>query len=193
MGHIAGMSLTVGQPPALQLLRMTTAFVPQEDRLRLEGEVAGGGVVVLWLTQRLLNRLVPHLCAWLQRPRPASEAVLAGRLVPDGDHLALPNILPVGKSSAAMQVQADEPLQNWCCPRNWGSWLVTEVDIVQTEQVLVLSFRAPERPAAGIELQPQPLRQWLEILLRYCLVAEWTLQVWPSWMLVPCDAAAGLH
>lgn len=50
--------------PALQ--RMTTDYIVQEDRIRVTGECAGGGVLVLWLTQRLLVRLVPPLCRWLE-------------------------------------------------------------------------------------------------------------------------------
>ena len=38
------------------LQRVTTAYVADEDRLRLTGELSDGDAVVLWLTQRLLNR-----------------------------------------------------------------------------------------------------------------------------------------
>ena len=43
------------------LQRVTTAYLENEDRLRLTGELADGDTVVCWLTQRLLNRLVPGL------------------------------------------------------------------------------------------------------------------------------------
>ena len=56
------------------LQRITTEYVEQEDRIRLSGEFASGDTVVLWLTQRLLHRLVPHLTAWLARQvAPASS------------------------------------------------------------------------------------------------------------------------
>lgn len=50
------------------LQRITTEFIASEDRIRLTGEVSEEKTrasVVLWLMQRLLNRLVPRLCAWL--------------------------------------------------------------------------------------------------------------------------------
>ena len=57
-----------------QLQRITTEYNEPEDRIRLSGELAQGDTVVLWLTQRLLNRLVPHLTAWLsQQLAPASS------------------------------------------------------------------------------------------------------------------------
>lgn len=49
------------------LQRITTEYIDHEDRLRLAGEDAQGQTTVLWLTQRLLNRLIPHLCQWLEQ------------------------------------------------------------------------------------------------------------------------------
>ena len=45
----------------MNLGRVTTVYVDVEDRFRLSGEAQDGLVLVLWLTQRLLCRLVPHL------------------------------------------------------------------------------------------------------------------------------------
>ena len=45
----------------MDLHRITTEYIDSEDRIRLTGQLASGDTVVLWLTQRLLNRLVPHL------------------------------------------------------------------------------------------------------------------------------------
>ena len=39
------------------LHRLTTDYVEEEDRIRVSGASANGDTVVLWLTQRLLNRL----------------------------------------------------------------------------------------------------------------------------------------
>ena len=50
-----------------ELQRITTTYVDVEDRLRLTGVLANGTVVQLWLTQRLLGRLVPPLTSWLER------------------------------------------------------------------------------------------------------------------------------
>ena len=57
-----------------RLERLTTEYVEREDRIRLSGQLTHGDTVVLWLTQRLLSRLVPHLSAWLARQlAPASS------------------------------------------------------------------------------------------------------------------------
>ena len=57
------------------LERCTTEYAEDEDRLRLSAELANGNTVVLWLTQRLLNRLVPHLVQWLEKQTAGVAAI----------------------------------------------------------------------------------------------------------------------
>ena len=74
-----------------ELQRITTTYVDVEDRLRLTGVLANGTVVQLWLTQRLLGRLVPPLTSWLVR-----NALL-------GAEHALPGAAPAAKVALADQ------------------------------------------------------------------------------------------
>ena len=55
------------------LTRITTRYVALEDRIRLAGEVEGAGMVSIWLTRRLLQRLLPKLLRGLE-PAPANPA-----------------------------------------------------------------------------------------------------------------------
>jgi len=48
------------------LNRITTEYSELEDRIQLRGEAESKQTVVLWLTQRLLSRLLPYLFAWLE-------------------------------------------------------------------------------------------------------------------------------
>ena len=48
-----------------ELQRITSEYIEAEDRLRLTGEVGEGETETLWLTQRLLTRLLDHLLKWL--------------------------------------------------------------------------------------------------------------------------------
>ena len=57
------------------LQRITTEYSETEDRIRLSGELAAGEVMILWLTQRLFNHLVYHLCGWLEKQ--AGNALLS--------------------------------------------------------------------------------------------------------------------
>ena len=47
--------------------RITTQYIDFEDRIRLAGEVGNAAPVVIWLTRRLLQRLLPALLQWLER------------------------------------------------------------------------------------------------------------------------------
>lgn len=61
------------EPPLLE--RLSLRYDSTQDRVRLAGELNTGQAAVLWLTQRLLLRLVPHLCRWLeQHGAPAGAA-----------------------------------------------------------------------------------------------------------------------
>jgi hypothetical protein len=45
----------------------TTEYSEAQDRICLAGEDADGTIEIMWLTQRMLKRLVPHLCQWLEQ------------------------------------------------------------------------------------------------------------------------------
>ena len=89
------------------LQRVTTAYVADEDRLRLTGELSDGDAVVLWLTQRLLNRLVPHLTAWLARQTGSFAST-----VPPAIQSAHHNIVQgFAQQSARAQLKPEPPVR----------------------------------------------------------------------------------
>ena len=49
--------------PCLRLSRATLSYCPTEDRVRLDGCSSSSDTIRLWLTARLLIRLVPHVSA----------------------------------------------------------------------------------------------------------------------------------
>lgn len=49
-----------------ELTRVTVHYVPEEDRVRMSGHTTDNQVVALWLTQRLLSRLLVRLFPLLQ-------------------------------------------------------------------------------------------------------------------------------
>ncbi len=56
------------------LKRMTTQYIGLEDRFRLTGEFGEGETVTLWLTQRILRRLLPPLLEWLAQAVPRADS-----------------------------------------------------------------------------------------------------------------------
>ncbi len=150
--------------PAL-LQRITTEYVEVEDRIRLVAEVHGDTTMVLWLSQRLLGRLLPSLIQWLDG-RGGSDATLAHLLHEFAQQTAQSELTPQAPVRAAM----DGP-----------SWLVQSVDVGCSANLMTLTFRDGSGQAATLNLEVTPMRQWLSILRDLCQKAAWTLDMWPEW------------
>ena len=156
---------------AQRLLRVTTEYVPAEDRFRLSGELEGDAPLVLWLTQRLLQRLVPALLRWLEQQQGGGG--LPGEVVQGFAQQA---------AKAALVPQA--PVRAVSGSREWR---VSSVDVGGSGRGVVLRFRADEAGADAddgvlLYLEAKPLRQWLGILYEGYVKAGWPLDLWPVWL-----------
>lgn len=156
----------------MRLTRLTTDYVPDEDRIRLAGETGPQRTVVMWLTRRLLDRLLPHLLEWLVA-RGAGQAQAADRgygellqgMAQQNARAALPAQPPVDSGGASLD------------------WLVRSVDVSNDASVMRLGFPVPDGPEPiTLDFEQQPLRQWLNIVHDRYRQAGWPMDVWPSWM-----------
>lgn len=149
------------------LQRITLDYVDTEDRLRLRGENTEGETVVLWVTQRLLHRLVPHLCSWLEKQTAAGAPVDI--------------VQGFAQQAAQAALEPSEPVP---LPPGDAGALVLSVDLTPGETVLALAFKtdAAGPAAASLTFEPQPLRQWLGIVYRACQAAGWPADIWPAWL-----------
>jgi len=171
----------------MRLARLTTEYMPAEDRLRLAGETGPEQAVILWLTRRLLERLLPHLFRWLERQ--GGDAPLA---VDTGYGELMQGM---AQQSARASLPAQPPVD---AARASRSWLVASVDVSVEPSVLRLVFAAPEgEEPVSLDFEVKPLRQWLNIVHDRYRQAEWPMGVWPAWMTEaahPVEAAgAVLH
>lgn len=145
--------------------RITTEYDRVEDRLRLTGESAGKATVI-WLTQRLLNRLLPVLLTWLERQ---------GGGIPRLDLL-----LGFAQQAAVAEMVPQPPVTAGSeCP----AWLALAVDVEQGATRVRLRFRGEEgHETATLTLDDKQLRQWLAILQDAWGKAGWPLDPWPEWI-----------
>jgi hypothetical protein len=150
---------------ANELQRMSTAYSETEDRVRLAGELAEGDPVVIWLSQRLLRRLLPALLQWLEQPASTlpRQDVLQG-FAQQAARAGLAQQAPVEPASASQ------------------SWMALEVDVRRSPQLLVMAFRGGPGQQASLALDPVALRQWLNIVHDTFKLAEWSLDGWPEWV-----------
>lgn len=161
----------------LLIERFTTEYVVQEDRLRLSALSRSGDMLVLWLTQRLLNRLVPYLGTRLQAQSAAS--------VP----LALQQV----QASLALQSARQDLQQTLVAPvqlprdevaaQAIRHVLVHAVDLTAAEAAFTLCFKDAQGQAhANLHLPVSALRQWLAIIHSQYVQAQWSLHGLPAWL-----------
>lgn len=149
----------------MKLKRLTTEYVDFEDRIRLTGEASAGERVVLWLPQRLLQRMLPVLLGWLE---------------PQAGQAPHTEVL---QGFAQQAARAELPLQApVTAEAGSAGWLVHSVDITQTPQAVRLTFCDAAGRAATVTLATKPLRQWLNIVHDAYSKAEWPRGVWPEWV-----------
>lgn len=148
----------------IALERITTEYIETEDRIRLSGEAADGAPVAIWLSLRLLQRLLPALLPLLEGRRSDLHAGIMQGFAQQAARAEL-------KPQAPVQVRVDS-----------AAWLAFAVDIAPTGQAVTLTFRSADGQAAAIALGALPLRQWLGILHDMYVKAEWPLAVWPDWV-----------
>lgn len=168
-----------------ELQRITTTFVDSEDRIRLCGEAASNQTVVLWLTQRLLNRLVPHLLAWLEQQTSITGGV--------GSDVRADVVNSFAQQAALASLAQQPPVQAHAAQT---VWLVQSVDMTTSADAIRLTFN--DSPTSGqqrsnlqacLSMQALPLRQWLSILHEQCQRAGWVSapphaasDIWPEWI-----------
>jgi hypothetical protein len=165
------------RPSVLQ--RLTTQYVDVEDRIRVSGEDAGGRIQVMWMSQRLLNRLVPALCKMLGGPQQGGRADMLNSFE---------------QQAAQAQLTPQEPVR---AGAGSVAWLVARVDIASTANGMRLSFHGSGGELAATVMAELPLRQWLSILRDQYRVADWPASAWPAWagsdMVAAQDAGLVVH
>jgi hypothetical protein len=163
-----------------QLKRITIDYLAAEDRLRLSGEGDDGGRLAIWLTRRLLDRLVPVLLDWMQREGCDLPMARAGDAV--ATNAPAPRAEPLhsfAQQAARASLSPVVPVQVTATDQ---AWLAQAVDVGRATGVLRLTFRGADVQQAVLTLRPQPLRQWLNILHDAYRKADWPATVWPDWV-----------
>jgi hypothetical protein len=155
--------------------KITQHYDPEQDRIGLTAQNDEGCVLLLWLTQRLANRLVGKLASWLD------EDV---KTMPSGRPMFSPHAWE--QSSAEAQLKPDRPVDPAAAR---SEALLTAVDLARGPKGYTLTFKWGSAGAARLRLNPTELRQTLIILHRLFDTATWSKLAWPEWF--AADAGSG--
>jgi len=143
------------------LNKITTQYIDDEDRLRILGESSVGKTFEIWLSHRLLDRLVDNLLSNIKVKGVIDDVVQV--FEQEAASSSLVQQPPVEK--------IDKPI----------SWLAKEVDINRDTDNTSLTFKDEESRSAQISFQTIELRQWLSIIYNAYKIAEWSVEKWPVW------------
>ncbi len=157
----------------ITLQRITSEYIKSEDRIRLTAISEAEETIILWITQRLLIRLIAHFLGWLEKEAPE---VARSSAIGNETKSALQGMAQ--QSAAAKLPEQSAVTAN----SDSAALLVKEIDIKMSEEVVLLVFKCDEAWKAELSFTVQQLRQWLGMIHRLWRLAEWPVSIWPDWM-----------
>ncbi len=168
----------------MQLTRLTTQFVEDEDRFLISAD-SENGIMNLWLTQRLLKRLLPHLIEWVGQGE-AQENVPPEADKRKTSDIASAESTPDSSSHARQQAKSQlvaqyrNPVASVPAEKAVQNCLVRTLKFEPRNDVLRLVFVLPDDEAVLL-MQEEHARIWLGVLYRHWQQAQWP-DIWPDWM-----------
>jgi len=155
--------MTEGSSRALK--RFSTRYVESEDRVRLTGRLDDGAPEVIWLTQRMLQRLIPALLQWLE-----------GR----GSESSHRQVLHAwAQQKARADLVPGLPIQPADDSR---AWVARSAHIAKRAKGIRLTFKGTGDEQVFVTFTVKGLRQWLNIVYAAYARGGWPDDVWPDWI-----------
>jgi hypothetical protein len=158
--------------------RFTTEYIPIEDRMRVALEGEGGRVRLVWLTRRLLLRLLPRLLEVFGPPETGTVEHSVAR------HQARQGF---NQQAAVSAIQRQKPVRAATpdVPRD-PDILVWGVDINKEPKQVTLVFKSESATnMQSVPFSPAALRQWLSVMHTQFIKAGWRVDFWPVWIAAP--------
>jgi hypothetical protein len=156
--------------------KITQRYDPEQDRIGLTAQSAKDQVLLLWLTQRLANRLAGALTRWLDEEL---KTIASGRSVF--------SLHAWEQSAARAQMKPGRPVDPAAAQ---SEALVNAVDLARGPNGYTLTFKWGSAGAARLTLTATELRQWLGILYRQFDTAGWPKHAWPKWFAAGAGSGA---
>ena len=158
----------------LAITKLTTTYSSSQDRICLAMASADGRSLALWLTQRLANRFVDQICNWLK----SNAAGVTQTALPE-TAAAIASSMAQGRAVANI---APTPPVNLEHRPNQG--LIENINCKLARGGAQLTFSIEGgREVATTTYSADAMRQWLHMLHRAYVQAEWPLAAWPHWFL----------
>lgn len=197
-----------------KLQKVTLQYVALEDRLLLLGVDEDGQTLRMWLTQRLLQRVLPVYFKVLgmevgqggspahpSKGHPASDAAEGGHQnQPSWEHReSLGSELMQGFAQQRARLNRPALAPVGVDPAS-PVFLIHKVDVGRIKEGAALTFVGEsEDDKARLLLSGQAVRHWINGLYDVCVHAQWALTAFPDWVAeaanpsTPTTVGASLH
>tara|TARA_B100001057_G_scaffold373514_1_gene377948 strand:+ start:334 stop:864 length:531 start_codon:yes stop_codon:yes gene_type:complete len=142
----------------MELVKVTLAYCPQEDRVRMDGLGSTAGTIRIWFTARLLSLLARHLLKYEQQMGSLALPIHEGQ----------PNTLKSGDNKeGAVVLEQDSP-----------EVLISAVDVkTSADNYVELTYKDSQGTEnARLRLTLHSLEKWLGSLKRCFETAQWSLE-----------------
>ena len=156
----------------------TGRYNPVEDRLRLDAVDADGNKQSLFMTRRLVDRIIPVMVEHLEGQTPEG---MPRDLVQEMQQDKARQGHAEGGAEAPVEVAPE-----------FVPWLCRTVHLTKTGPSLSVVFTDDTHIEAHMPMSAENLRVVLDILKTLYTAAEWSLQAFPDWMQTPASAEAPL-
>ena len=141
-----------------RLTTITLGYSVEQDRVRLDGVDADGKTLTLWLTARLLHRLVPHL---IERQTDMQFSVQGS-----------------ASETTDEAGSSDEQANNVQCAPGSPETLVASIEVSTRDGQLLLVFKDSDEKQRGVFVMPlSALKRWNRGLKQCFEQAGWSQTV----------------
>jgi len=159
-----------------QIKTFTGRYIPVEDRLRLDAVDVDGNKQSLFMTRRLVDRIIPVMVEHLEGQTPQG---MPRDLVQEMQQDKARQFHSEGGSEAPVHVEPE-----------FVPWLCRTVHLTKTGSSLIVVFTDDTHIEAHMPTTAENLRVVLDIFKTLYTSAEWGLQAFPDWMQTPAIAEA---
>ncbi|PHS19413.1 MAG: hypothetical protein COA78_00880 [Blastopirellula sp.] len=149
--------------------RFTTRYDHAEDRICLLIELKDSTSSRLWLTRRLLNRLVPETVKVVD--------TITHRAVSD-DPSMLERAHQFDQQAAVGAIKAQPPV----VAEDDARLLVSKIAIRARRGRLLIDLGVGNEIRQTLSFNSAELRQWISVLYDCYTRAQWSEDMWPSWV-----------
>ena len=164
----------------INIEKITTEYIAEEDRIRISALASNDTVMILWATRRMLLMLIPPVSEWLDEKKNTSSQMSENSKEIMNDF---------AQSEAQAKLKAEEPVnpekQKPQTAAPIKSWLIHEIDVKHSNELMELYFKNPQHDVAKLILTKLAARQWLSIVHSQWIKSEWLMDIWPSWFTQP--------